>query len=99
MSFIIFTPLRRKTFKLIIFILISNLTFYIPGAINGFGPFYLDIIDALSQLVISFPFFFRKCYRKKPILEKSKNFNKNDIIIFILVIIIHFIIYYNKYHI
>ena len=91
MSLIIFTPLRRKTFKLIIFILISNLTFYIPRAINGFGPYDLDIIDALSQLVISFPFFFRKCYRKKPILEKSKNFNKKDIIIFILVIIIHFI--------
>ncbi len=91
MSKIIFTPLRRETLKLFIFILISIAANNLPSVFNGFIPYDIDIMDASSQIIISFPFFFDKFYTKKHILEKHTKFSKKDKIIFALVILIHFI--------
>ena len=91
MSKIIFAPLRRKTLQLVIFILISIAANNLPMAFDGFIPYDIDIIDATSQIIISFPFFFDKFYKKKHILEKNTKFSKKDKIIFALVILIHFI--------
>ena len=71
MSKIIFAPLRRKTLQLVIFILISIAANNLPMAFDGFIPYDIDIIDATSQIIISFPFFFDKFYKKKTYFGKK----------------------------
>ena len=56
MALISFTPINKKNVILFVFIGITAIISLVPEYFNGYKPFDYDLIDYLSQILISFPF-------------------------------------------
>ena len=89
MSLISFTNLDRKTTILLSFLILAFICFVIPTMIQDYGPTDIDLLDFISQVLITVPYFIRKFELRKKIFKlKLTSYSQKDYLIFSLMIIL-----------
>ena len=90
MSLIGFTILNRKTIVLLSFLILALICYIVPTIFQEYGPLDIDLLDFISQILVTVPYFIRKFKLKKKIFKiELSAYSKQDYLIFSLMIILN----------